>query len=250
MQAINLGGSLSLTEIARTVGLPYGTASRLVMTLVHEGMIEKEPDRKKYRPTLLVQSLSSGYQDFSRLVALARRPIVTLTERHGCPVALSTRLGLNMIVRDCTHTLSHFTLSNYYPGFIYPMIHSAAGLVQLAFSNEHERDQSRLALEQSPGVNSSDLSSISEPALAAIRQRGFAIRSRNRFTTPEGKNSAIAAPILHNGQLTGTVALIFLASTVRMDKAVELYAQDTMGTAREIGHELDANEPVAPLLSA
>ncbi len=239
LQAVNLSGSLSLMQIARAVRLPYATAGRLVLTLVHEGMIEQEPDRKNYRPTVLVQSLASGYQDHSHLGAIARPRIVALTEKHGCPVVVSTRFGLNMIVRESTHALSHFTLSTYYPGFVYPLVQSAAGMVYLAFSSSRERDLSRQALEQSPEVDRADLSFISEAALEDVRRQGYAYRGRNRFTLPEGKNSGIAAPIFHNGQLSGTLALIFLASAIRMDKAVDLYAQDVMDAARAIGHDLD-----------
>ncbi len=239
LQAINLAGSLSLTEIARAVGLPYATAGRIVFTLIHEGMIESEPDRRRYRPTALVQSLASGYQDQRHLGAVARPHILALTERHGCAVAVSTRLGLNMIVRECTHAVSHFTLSAYYPGFDYPLIKSAAGLVYLAHADAREQQLTRQALELSSDIAPDDLNFICEAALEDVRRNGFGTRSRNRFTLPEGKNSGIAAPIFHQGQLNGTVALIFLASSMRMDKAVALYAQDVIDTAAAIGRDLD-----------
>jgi IclR family mhp operon transcriptional activator len=236
LQVINAAGSLSLMEIARAVKVPYATAARLVLTLLHEGMIEKEPDRKNYRPTMLVQSLASGYNDHSHLGAVARQHIVDLTNKHGWPVAVSTRFGMNMIVRECTHTLSPYTLSTYYPGFVYPLLQSAAGMVHLAFSSERERDLSRHDLS---GSDNPDLGLTSEAALEDIRAKGYATRGRNRFTLPEGKNSAIAAPIFHHGRLCGTLALIFLASATRMDKAVELCAQDVVDTARAVSRDLD-----------
>ncbi len=239
LQAINLAGSLSLMDIARAVGLPYATAARLVLTLIHEGMIEKEPDRKIYRPTALVQSLASGYQDHSRLGQASRPHIVALTAKHGWPVAVSSRFGMNMIVRDCTHTMAPYTLSTYYPGFVYPLLQSAAGLVYLAFSNDWERELSRKELAQSGDAQHALIGMTSDAALEDIRQKGFATRGRNRFTVPEGKNSGIAAPIFNTGRLCGTLALIFLASSLRMDKAVELYADDVMQTARAVGEDLD-----------
>ncbi len=239
LQAINRAGSLSMMQVARATNLPYATAARLVMTLLHEGMIEREPVRRQYRPTILVRTLASGYQDHNHIGAVARPRIVALTERHGCPVVVSTRLGLNMVVRECTHDLSHFTLSTYYPGFVYPLAESAAGLVYLAYSSSRERQLSRKALEQSSEISANDLTFVSETAMDSVRSQGFATRGRNRFTAPEGKNSGIAAPIFHNGQLCGTLSLIFLASSMRMDKAVERYAQDVMDTAKAIGEDLD-----------
>lgn len=249
LQAVNLAGSMSLMEIARAAKVPYATASRLVLTLVHEGMLEKEPGRKNYRPTPLVQSLASGYQDHSGIAAVARPHIVALTGRHGCPVAISTRFGANMIVRDCTHTLSPFTLSTYYPGFVYPLLHSAAGLVYLAFSDEREQRLLRQAFADLGHADGSALSATSEAVLEDIRRKGYATRARNRFTVPEGKNSAIAAPIFQDGRLHGAVALIFLASAMRMDKAVDLFAADLMATAAAISRDLGGT-PDALRLSA
>jgi IclR family mhp operon transcriptional activator len=250
LQVINSAGSMSLMEIARAVKLPYATAARLVLTLLYEGMIEKEPDRKNYRPTVLVQSLASGYNDHSHLGAVARPHIVDLTNKHGWPVAVSTRFGMNMIVRECTHTISPYTLSTYYPGFVYPLLQSAAGLVYLAFSSERDRDLSRDDLAESEHPDHNALSFTSEAALDDIRAKGFATRGRNRFTVPEGKNSAIAAPIFHHGQLCGALALIFLASSMRMDKAVALCAQDVVDAARAVGHDLDQLDADTNRLSA
>ena len=61
LKAINRGGSITMMQIARTSSVPYPTACRIVQTLLHEGMIEREPARKRYRATALVQSLASGY---------------------------------------------------------------------------------------------------------------------------------------------------------------------------------------------
>lgn len=239
LRAINSAGSLSIMEISRAAKVPYATGARLVSTLVHEGMIEQEPGRKNYRPTALVQSLASGYQDHSLLGSVARRHIVELTKTHGWPVAVSTRFGMNMIVRESTHTISPYTLSTYYPGFVYPLTQSAAGLVYLAFSSERDRQLSRSDLMASDDPEDNALGFTSDAALDEIRAKGFATRGRNRFTVPPGKNSAIAAPIFHNGKLCGTLALIFLASAVSMTKAVATCAQDVVDAARAVGRDLD-----------
>lgn len=245
LQAINSAGSLSLMEIARAVRVPYATGARLVSTLVYEGMIEKEPGRKNYRPTCLVQSLASGYNDHSRLGAASRARVVDLTKKHGWPVAVSTRFGMNMIVRESTHTISPYTLSTYYPGFVYPLAQSAAGLVYLAFSGDRDLALSRDALMASDDPENAALAWTSDAALDEIRAQGFATRGRNRFTAPEGKNSAIAAPIFHHGELCGTLALIFLAASTPMNKAVTLCAQDVVDAASAIGRDLDQESPRA-----
>ena len=69
LQAINRSGSVSMTQLAREVDLPYATAHRLVQTLVHEGLIELETCRKRYRPTELVETLSCGARGGAQLVS-------------------------------------------------------------------------------------------------------------------------------------------------------------------------------------
>lgn len=60
LQAVNQHGSLTMMEIAQTSRVPYPTACRIVQTLLHEGMLEREPGRKTYRATPLVLTLASG----------------------------------------------------------------------------------------------------------------------------------------------------------------------------------------------
>jgi IclR family transcriptional regulator, mhp operon transcriptional activator len=61
LQTVNQHGSLTMMEIAQTSRVPYPTACRIVQTLLHEGMLEREPGRKTYRATSLVLTLASGY---------------------------------------------------------------------------------------------------------------------------------------------------------------------------------------------
>ena len=248
LKAINIAGSMSLTEISQAARLPYATAARVVLTLLHEGMIEREPDRKKYRPTELVQSLASGYQDHSRLSSVARDYLVAFTAKHGWVAVVSTRLGMNMIVRDCTHSISPYTLAPYYPGFQYPILKSAGGRAYLAFCSETERELARKEPLASRQIQDRGTlgSFISEEAFAEIRAQGYATEGRNRFTQPPGKNSAISVPIFSQNKIHGVVSIVFMASAMSMDKAVTLYVQELTAMAADISAELDIKIPVRP----
>ena len=140
LQAINRGGSITMMEIARTSRVPYPTACRIVQTLLHEGMIEREPARKRYRATALVQSLASGFHDDSRLVAIARPHIDTLCDRLLWPISITSRVGAHMMVRDSTHTKTSLTLNNYYPGFTLPIMECSSGKAYMAFCSDAERE--------------------------------------------------------------------------------------------------------------
>lgn len=92
---INRSGSASLMDIAKAPNLPFPTVSRLVQSLLHERLIEREADRRRYRPSALVQTLAHGFQGNARLVKAARPHIVELPPwragRSPCPPMFATR---------------------------------------------------------------------------------------------------------------------------------------------------------------
>ncbi|MEJ0023389.1 MAG: hypothetical protein WDN76_08110 [Alphaproteobacteria bacterium] len=130
--------------IAEACGHAYPTTCRIVQTLIHEGLIERESERKRYRATALVQTLSSGYHGQNRLVQAARQEIVKLTSNHRMAVAVVTHVGPHMVVSDSTHALTSLTFSNYHPGYTLAILDCASGLAYLAFAapgREQQRSQ-------------------------------------------------------------------------------------------------------------
>ena len=122
LQCLTRSESPSLMEIARLAHVPYPTASRIVQTLIHEGLVEFEPSRKRYHATCKVEALAAGYREDDHLVDAAQAHLTGLTRRIGWPVTLSSAVGTSIIVRACTHELSALTLSHYYRGDSFPML--------------------------------------------------------------------------------------------------------------------------------
>jgi IclR family transcriptional regulator, mhp operon transcriptional activator len=60
LQCVNRHGALTMMEISQLSEVPYPTACRIVQTLLHEGMLEREPGKKRYRASPQVLTLSSG----------------------------------------------------------------------------------------------------------------------------------------------------------------------------------------------
>lgn len=248
LQAINRGGSLSMAEIARASAIPYATAFRLVETLVAEGLVEREPARRRYRPTALVQTLAHGFQGDGRLVHAARPHIVSLTRQIGWPIIVSTPVGHSMVLRDSTHALTTLTFSEYFPGYASPIADSAAGLAYLAWLEAGDREglieSFRLMADRRQAAA---LDRIEEEGLfAAIRARGYATRAYNQFTRNPGKTSSIAAPLREvDGTVIGSVALAFFASALRMEAAVERFAAPLLTCATAIEAALAGTAPDA-----
>ena len=242
LQALNRGAPLSMTEISRTSRVPYPTACRIVQTLLHEGLVEQEPARKRYRPTVAVQTLAHGFREHGNLVATARPHLVELTGRVGWPVSLSTRVGDRMIIRDSTHALTTLTFNDYAPGYSLPILECAAGLVWLAHLPAEERAIIVASLRQSAtGGSKPVLDLIEHEGLArTIVERGYASRDHVGFTRNPGKTSAMAVPVFEKGRLTGALTLAFFSSALTLAAAEKSLLPALVQTAGAIEQELAA----------
>ena len=241
LQAVNRGSALSMMEIARSSEVPYPTACRIVQTLLYEGLLEREPSRKRYRPTAMVQALAHGFQGNTRLVQVARPHIVDLTRRVGWPISLSTHVGHSMVIRDSTHALTALTFNHYHPGFTLPVLECAAGLVHLANILEEERSELLRALKLLPKrANLHVLDLLENGTLVSdILRDGYATRGYNQFTNNPGKTSSIAVPILSGeGAVVGALTLAWFASATKMDDAIAQFAAPLAATAQAIRAEL------------
>jgi IclR family transcriptional regulator, mhp operon transcriptional activator len=240
MQAINRGGAITMMEIARSSRVPYPTACRIVQTLLHEGMIEREPARKRYRSTALVQTLASGFHDESQLVAIARPHIERLCKQLLWPISITSRVGGHMMVRDSTHTMTTLTLNNYYPGFTLPLMECSSGKAYMAYCSDDEREQLLEGLRTIEGAaeKMATLLLSSDSLLSQIRRDGYATQARNAYTANPGKTSSIAVPLFRDGEVAGAVVVIFFAVAMPMDKAIEQFLEPLKATAAQISAEI------------
>jgi len=240
LQAINRGGSISMMQICRQAEIPYPTACRVIETLIKEGMVEREPARKRYRATALVRTLSVGFQDEDALVAVARRHIVALCNRHGWPISVTTRVGHSMMVRDSTHKLTSLTLHHYSPGYTLPIIECSTGKAYLAFCGDEERGAilSGLRRLDGPAEKLAALLLHDDTMLSAIRAKGYATQARNAYTAVPGKTSSLAVPVIKDGVVKGACGLIFFAAAMPMARAEEMFVADLKATAEAIAADL------------
>ncbi|MEP2734795.1 MAG: IclR family transcriptional regulator C-terminal domain-containing protein [Erythrobacter sp.] len=242
IQAVNRIGPISMMEISRAAEVPYPTACRIVQTLIHEGMIEREPSRKRYRATALVQTLSTGYQAEDALVTVARDHLVKLTEHVNWPISLATRVGTSMMVRDSTHGQTSLTFTNYYAGYTLPISECASGKAYIAHCDDTELE----AIVEGWRMTENDTSRVGlvlvgdNAVLEDIRAKGFAVHNRNTYTADAGKTSSIAVPIFRNGNgdVVGTLTLIYFASTMTNVEVAARYLADLRETATLIGRDL------------
>ena len=242
LKVVSQYGPIKTNEAAIRCGLPYPTAVRILSTLETENYVYREEGTKRYGVTALVGSLAHGFQSENKLVEIARPHLVKVTQEIHWPVLIATPLADQMVVRDSTHTLTSMTLHHYYPGFNFPMIDSAAGQAWLAFCSPETRERRLEEIEAQAEQEFAHMIDITKSGakFSEIREAGFAVRERNTFTAPAGKNSVIAAPIFRGDQPIGALALVYFASAHTLQEAVDLYAKLVMDTAETIGNELSA----------
>lgn len=252
LQAINRNRSMTITQIAKEVRLPYATVYRLMNTLILEGLIEKEATRKRYRPTALAQSLSCGYVSGTRLAKIARPHIEKLTQEIGWPVSIGERVGAFMVVEDSTHSMTTMTLSDYHAGYPMPLTASAAGLAYLAFTPPKECE----TLLQQIGENRGGQLDFGlrpkdyEQRLEKIRQDGYASYSHNPHTKDPGKTSSVALPLRKRDGTIGTMTIVFFSSAMKVDEAYLKYQKDLKRTQNAINKDLATKKLFNPELDA
>lgn len=241
LRAINRQGSMSMAEIARVAAVPYPTACRLVQTLMYEALIEREPSRKRYRPTAFVRALSAGFQEHSELVAVARSYLEQLTAVTRWPALLSTRYGAEMMVRDCTDAMTSQVLDRHYPGHAFSLLETAGGRAYLAFAEAEERADIFEAIKtagETPVDPHTFMLIQSEVMLEEIREQGVAQRGRNRFSLTPGKTSSIGAPIFMNGRLVGAIDLVYFSVAYKSEDALQRYGEEVKRCAAQISKAL------------
>lgn len=237
LQVINRHRLVSLVDIAAESRVPYPTACRIVQTLVKEGMIERQGARR-YRPTALVHSLSQGYEPTDHWTELAHPHLKSLTERVLWPVYMSCRVGMNMVVKASTDSLTSLTISRCNPGYNMPLLESSSGRACLAFTPEKERDVIiDSALSQEDGAKHLTREQLIAD-LARVRQFGYASIARHSYTENPGKTSAISVPILLEGRAEAALSLLFFASAFDVTAAAKTFLATLQKTAKEVGEEM------------
>lgn len=242
LRVINREGSVSLMEIAKAVDLPYPTTLRIVRTLVEEGVIEREPTRKWYRPTALIQSLAYGFQNNDQLVTVARPHIVALTEKVHWPISIVTPVGNVMVVRDSTSTMTSFTFNHYYPGWQVPLTVSASGRVFLAHASPEVR-RDLIAYYASHG-SEGDVATLyafeQQGEMERICAQGYATAARNAYSASPRRTSSVAVPVFQEGELLGSLTMVFFAAAMPLNQAVERFVPSLQVTASAIGADMAA----------
>lgn len=130
---------LSLIELAKITGLEKSAVQRLANTLHLEGMLDKDPVTRRYRPSHAWLQLAYAYYWSNPLVARAMPKLIDLSQRIGETVNLAELSGDRIIYTarlPCTRTVFAASV----PGRTVPALATSAGQAILATVPTQERE--------------------------------------------------------------------------------------------------------------
>ena len=236
LQQLNRHNGATVTDIAKTVGLPRTTAYRVLETLCVSGYAIRDPSDDRYRLTTKVRSLSDGYDDEFWVQEIANPMLNKLADEVVWPLAISTLSGMSMLVRETTDRDSPLALERYSAGLRVPILGSASGRVYLAFCSDEQREVLIDTLQRSdqPEDKIARNRQLVTRILLEVQRNGYAI-----FDNPSMAEISMAVPLYVKSNVIGGVVVRFIRSAMTPDQAVEKNLTFMQNTAVEISKAVD-----------
>jgi IclR family transcriptional regulator, mhp operon transcriptional activator len=236
LQAINQHNGLKAAEVAKAANVPRPTAYRLLETLEGLGFVVRAASDDTWRPTLQTRSLSSGFRDDDWVAQIAVPEMIKVGRKILWPLDLVVFRNFKMEVRESTHYLSPFSVDHGMVGRSLPVLDTAGGRAYLAFCDEAERLQILSGLEAETGIKKPYYvpDGAIDHIIENIRRWGVGYRIKG-FNS---KTMSISAPIMRNGQPYACLTMIWIASAMKFDQALEHYREPILKCAGSIADAL------------
>jgi IclR family mhp operon transcriptional activator len=221
LTVLNLRDGATVSEVAHEIRLPRTTVYRILETLCNAGFVFRDTSDDRYRLTIMVRSLSGGFDDEAWVTQIAKPLIDDLGREIVWPISIATLLGTSMIVRETN--ASPLTVERYSAGFRMPLLASAAGRVYLSFCSAPQRETlieilSRSGKEEDRLARTprTDLARI----LAEIKSQGYGVASGTRRLVEE---ISVSVPILLEDRILACLTARFAAAAVPQRTGIERF---------------------------
>lgn len=183
---------MSLTDLARRTGLDKSATQRLANTLHVEGMLDKDPVTKRFRPSHAWLELAYAYFWSDPLVRQAMPQLIDLSQRLGSTVNLTELSGDHIIyVSRLPNGSSQFSATLV--GRRLPALNASAGRAMIATWSPKERQQvvDTWPIQQFTARTTTDRDVI-RAGVEEAAQMGYATTQNQMILNQTG----IAAPII------------------------------------------------------
>ncbi|MHB8765494.1 MAG: IclR family transcriptional regulator [Deferrisomatales bacterium] len=231
LELLKTGGrELGVVEIAAATGWNKSTVQKLLVTLLHHGIVERDERTKRFSLGLALAEYGRAALNKFDIRRAARPFLDELVELSGETAVLGLRQGSTLVMIDKREPPAQIRVSPFL-GQAHPATATAHGKALLAWLPEPERE----GLCRAAGLPARTPRSITDPALfradlAATRERGYA----EEYDEYQEGVSGVAAPVFGpGGQVLATLSVVgptFRMSPERMrefglrcvEKAAEL----------------------------
>jgi IclR family mhp operon transcriptional activator len=235
LTVLNLRDGATVSEVAQEIRLPRTTVYRILETLCNGGFVFRDAADDRYRLTVRVRGLSSGFVDEAWVTGVAKPFIDALCREIVWPISVATLSGTMMMVRETTDHATPLATSRYSAGQRVPLLSTSAGRTQLAFCPAAQRDtlleivaDSREDQDAKAGMPRDELLKM----LADIKSSGYASTSRTHRQIEE---SSVSVPITLHEHLLAVLSVRFVSSAVPLQAALERFLPKLRQCAAQIG---------------
>ncbi len=238
LHALNRQNFATAQEIARATDLPRSTVYRLLDTLMSAGYVRLGPRRETYALTILVRTLSDGFDDAAWVTQIASPLIAELGREIVWPTDIATFDRDAMVIRDTTHARSPLSMMRGVPGLRVPVLMSSLGRAYLAFCPDQER---RMVLRHLASGDYEDSALARDQAavmrlLGQVRERGYGFRQGGIVA----KTGSIAVPVNWHGRVFACLNMHYILSAMTEEQAAEQYLEPMRNIATRIESQLEA----------
>jgi IclR family mhp operon transcriptional activator len=233
LAVLNRRDGATVSEIAAEIRLPRTTTYRVLETLCAAGYAFRDPADERYRLTIMVRTLSDGFDDEAWVSELARPVLNELCREIVWPVSIATLSGQSMVLRETTDHRSPLAVERHSAGLRVPLLGSAAGRVYLAFCSAAQRETLIEILARSSREEDALARNRDELAriLNEVRAQGYGTTLRARRVSDE---VSLAVPVAFDDQGLACLSVRFAASAVPMKLALERFLPRLREAAQKI----------------
>ncbi len=218
---------LTLSEMARAIGIPLRSCHGLIATLRNRGYVYSVGNNRQVYPTRRILDVAEAIARNDPLLEIAAPVLARLRDDTGETVILGAREGDAVVYLEVIEGL-HTIRYSAKPGEMKPLHSSAIGKAMLASLDEAglAKTLSRISLERITAATLTD-----ENSLRRDLKKG---RARGLFVT-RGENVAdvmgMASPTTPGGQ---PLAVALAGPIGRMDESFDAHAERLRQAAREL----------------
>lgn len=231
----NETSELTLTEIARSADLNMTTSLRIASTLEEAGYLRRDPDTKRYRPSLKVLQLGFTALRSMDIRQVARPHLERLSRATGETVSLAALDDLEIVYVDRIRNRQIvgvlLSLGSRLPAHCTSM--GKAILAHLPGDQLRSRLDG-IALESCTANTMVEVDALGQD-LARVRRRGYAVNNEELAVGLR----AVAAPIWGDqGSVVAAINISGSTETISRDRLREELAPLLLETASEISQAL------------